>query len=123
MRTDDTEGWSVAFLVLPGVDSEMGIGNLDAARIESLLEPSEKGAAHIPLFQRDGLEAAAQDHRRIRPVLHPRDLDVFQYLLPQSFIGTHIPANFTHDFAGLVDVFAVGNAHVNDSIGITARFV
>ncbi|MDO9011939.1 MAG: hypothetical protein Q7U78_09060 [Gallionella sp.] len=36
-RAGDTEGWSTALFVLPGVDGQVRIGNLDTMRIKSLL--------------------------------------------------------------------------------------
>src|SRR3990167_7348970 len=64
----------VALLVLPGINGQVRIGDLDAARVERLFQAAQKFAAHAPLLQRDNLEAAAQYHGGIRPVVHTGDI-------------------------------------------------
>lgn len=75
---DDAEGRCAAVLILSGIEGQMRVRNLDAVDIKSLFKPSEKSAAHVPLFQRDGLETAAQNHRRIPLFLHTLNLDMLQ---------------------------------------------
>src|SRR5882672_1650768 len=109
---------------LRGVHHELREGDLDAALVESLLEPLQELALHVPLLdRRHDLEPAAQYHSGIVELLDAHDLDVVGELRFPLRVRAQRLADLAHHAERLVDVDAIADADLDRRLREAARAV
>ena len=87
------------------------------------LEASQVFAPHVPLLKRPHLEASAQHDGGFVPTLDARDLEFGEDPVGEDRVRGESCGNGPHDAQRDIDFLTVGDADVDDGIGVSTAHV